>query len=371
MEVMQRSCAGASRPAVRGHASFAALVFLVLALLALGCGGTTARAAVATAEASPPCPRPAPAPWIRGVSLAGAEFADARLPGIYGTDYIYPTVESVAYFRAKGMNLVRLPFLWERLQPEKRGPFNADELARLEGFVEAVSATGVLVLLDPHNYARYRGELIGSAAVTNADFADLWTRLAVLFKGNDKVLFGLMNEPHTMPTEQWIAAANAALAAIRSAGAENLVTVPGNAWSGAHSWSKDWYGTPNATAMKDIVDPGHRMFIEVHQYLDDDSSASSATCVSATIGSERLRGFTDWLRRNNQRALLGEFAGAANATCEAALADMLRYVAANADVWAGWVWWAAGPWWGPDMFSIEPEGRVDMPQMKVLEPFLR
>ncbi|MEP7295303.1 MAG: glycoside hydrolase family 5 protein [Burkholderiales bacterium] len=307
----------------------------------------------------------------RGVSLAGAEFGPGNLPGTYNADYTYPSATSVSYFKGKGMNTVRLPFLWERLQPSLNQPFDATELARLTSFVQQVTASGVSVVLDPHNYARYRGNLIGSAQVPNAAFADFWQRLATQFKGNDKVLFGLMNEPHDMPTEQWLAGANAALAAIRSAGAGNVVTVPGNAWTGAHSWLQSWYGTANGTVMKGIVDPGDNMVFEVHQYLDADSSGTSGTCVSATIGSERLKDLTAWLRTNHQRALLGELGAAANDTCNTAVADMLTYMQANNDVWAGWAWWAAGPWWGNYMYSIEPSGTTDKPQMSVLQPYLQ
>jgi endoglucanase len=268
------------------------------------------------------------------------------------------------------MNMVRLPFRWERLQPTLMQAFDTTELGRLTGFVDAVTASGVTVMLDPHNYARWHGNLIGSAAVPNAAFADFWARLATQFKGNARVAFGLMNEPNTMPTEQWLAAANAALAAIRNTGAANLVTVPGNAWTGAHSWEQNWYGTPNGTVMKGIVDPGANMIFEVHQYLDADSSGTSANCVSTTIGVERLQAFTAWLRTNGHRALLGEVAGGANATCNAAIAAMLGHLEANADVWRGWTWWAAGPWWNNYMFSIEPAGNVDKPQMATLAPFL-
>ncbi len=266
--------------------------------------------------------------------------------------------------------MVRLPFRWERLQPTLSQGFDAAELSRLGSFVDEATSRGATVLLDPHNYARYRGQLIGSSAVPNSAFADFWTRLALQFKDNPRVAFGLMNEPHTMPTEQWLAAANAALAAIRAAGAGNLVTVPGNAWTGAHSWSQSWYGTPNATVMKGIVDPGGNMLFEVHQYLDADSSGTSADCVSATIGAERLQGFTAWLRENGHRGLLGEFAGGDNPTCAEAVANTLAHLEDNADVWRGWTWWAAGPWWGSYMYSIEPNGSADKPQMSTLAPFL-
>lgn len=308
----------------------------------------------------------------RGVNLAGADFGEGSLPGTYGTHYIYPEVSSVTYFRNKGMNTIRLPFRWERLQPTLMQAFNATELGRLTTFVNGATAQGMTVVIDPHNYARWHGKIIGSSEVPNTAFADFWSRLATQFKGNNKVVFGLMNEPNNMPTEQWLSAANAAIAAIRAAGATNTITVPGNAWTGAHSWSQNWYGTPNATVMKGISDPARNVVIEVHQYLDGDSSGTSSNCVSATIGKERLENFTSWLRTNGYRAFLGEMAAGDNATCNQAMADMLTYLKSNADVWQGWTWWAAGPWWGGYMFSIEPtNGTTDKPQMKVIEPFLK
>ena len=333
------------------------------------------------APAPAPAPSPAPAPaaatlsW-RAVSLASAEFAPGSLPGNYNGDYVYPSASSASYFKGKGMNAVRLPFLWERLQPALNQAFDATELSRLTSFVQQVTADGVTVLIDPHNYARYRGNLIGSSQVPNAAFADFWSRLATQFKGNPKVAFGLMNEPHDIATEQWLSAANAALAAIRSTGATNVVTVPGNAWTGAHSWLQNWYGTANGTVMKGIVDPGKNMVFEVHQYLDSDSSGTHADCTGATVGAERLQEFTTWARSNGYRAVLGEIGAGANATCNQAVASALGHLQSNADVWAGWVWWAAGPLWasspqGDYMYSIEPAGATDKPQMTVLKPYLQ
>ncbi|MDB0529217.1 glycoside hydrolase family 5 protein [Ralstonia solanacearum] len=306
----------------------------------------------------------------RGVSLAGADFAPDRLPGNYGSDYIYPSADSVPYYKNKGMNIVRLPFLWERLQPTLNQPFDATELSRLISFVRAVTVSGQTVLLDPHNYARYRGNVIGSAAVPETAYADFWRRLATQFKGNARVIFGLMNEPHSMPTEQWLSAANAALAAIRSANASNVVFVPGNAWTGSRTWSDNWYGTPNSTVMRGVIDPGHNFVFEVHMYLDNDGSGSSATCASASIGVERLQNFTTWLRANRYRGFLGEMGAGANALCNQAVSNALAFVRGNADVWTGWTWWAGGPWWGNYIYSIEPSNGVDKPQMSVLSPYL-
>ena len=348
----------------------------------MACGGNTNDEPQATGGGDPPATpvaastppaaakgAPAGVHW-RGVNLSGAEFTASALPGEYGHQYIYPSLASLAYFQAKGMNLVRLPFLWERLQPKLNASLDTAELARLKEFVAGATAKGLTVLIDPHNYGRYRRQVIGSATVPYAAFGDFWGRLAGVFKGNPQVLFGVMNEPYGMATENWVSAANEAIRSIRASGAANTIAVPGNAWTGAHSWAASWYGTPNAEAMLQVKDSGHNIVVEAHQYLDADSSGTSSVCVSATIGAQRLEAFTAWLRKNGQRGLLGEFAGADNDTCKQALKGMVSYIEANNDVWAGWSYWAAGPWWGDNMFSIEPINGADKAQMKVLLPFL-
>jgi endoglucanase len=306
---------------------------------------------------------------LGGVNLSCAEFGEGNLPGEYGKEYTYPTDAELDYFTAKGMKVFRLPFRWERLQQAQMAELDGAELARIDNFVAYATSKGAFTILDPHNYARYHGGLIGQGVPATA-FADFWSKLADHYRTNDLVIFGLMNEPHDMQTELWLQDANAAIASIRATGASNLILVPGNAWTGAHSWSSSWYGTANAQVMLGVQDPGNHYAFEVHQYLDGDSSGTNATCVSATIGSERLAGFTDWLRANDRKGFLGEFAGARNDTCYAAVDDMLSHLGSNADVWLGWAWWAAGPWWGDYMFSLEPVNGTDRPQMVVLEKHL-
>ncbi len=324
---------------------------------------------------------------LTGVNLAGAEFGQTSLPGVYNTHYTYPTADEVNYFVGKGMNTFRLPFRWERLQQSQSAELNAVELGRMNSFVDYATDQGAFVILDPHNFARYYPDpsnyqssstgLIGSS-VPNSAFADFWSRVANEYKDNPRVIFNLMNEPNTMPTEQWVSAANAAIAGIRDAGAENLILVPGNAWTGAWTWNQNWYGTPNAIAMLNIVDPANNFAFDAHQYLDIDGSGTSQTIVSATIGSQRLAGFTQWLRANNRKGFLGEWAVARQIlgtgpgqNGDEAMLDVLGHLESNDDVWLGWSWWAAGPWWGNYMFSLEPtSGGTDRPQMDILEPHL-
>ena len=153
-----------------------------------------------------------------------------------------------------------------------------------------------------------------------------------------------------------------------------LVLVPGNAWTGAHSWTQNWYGTPNSQVMNGVVDSANNFAFELHQYLDADYSGTNANCQSATIGSQKLADVTAWLSSNGKKGFLSEVAGGNIATCQAAIADMLGYMKQHQDVWIGFTWWAAGPWWGNYMFTLEPQNLgsspVDAPQLAWLTPYL-
>jgi endoglucanase len=196
--------------------------------------------------------------------------------------------------------------------------------------------------------------------------ADLWKRLAARYKNNERVIFGLMNEPKGLATETWLEAANESIAAIRQAGARNLILVPGNGWTGAHSWASRSYGTPNADVMARVADPANNFAYEVHQYLDSNYSGTKPDCKSRTIGVEKLIAITRWLREHKRRAFLGEFGAGKDATCLAALDGMLAFMADNADAWMGWAYWAAGPWPPTYFTSVQPVNGVEPPQLETL-----
>ncbi|MEQ8036214.1 glycoside hydrolase family 5 protein [Xanthomonas sp. WHRI 6106] len=306
-----------------------------------------------------------------GVNLSGAEFASSKKPGVLNKDYMYAAASDYTYFAGVGMNTIRLPILWERLQPSARGELDPAQLALVQQAVARAKASGMYLVIDIHNYAKYYGYKIGGPEVPVATFTDLWRRLALAFNGDNAVIFGLMNEPNNISASEWAGAAQAAIDTIRRTGATNLILVPGALWTGAHSWySPTNDGYSNATALVSIYDPLNRYAFEVHQYLDIDSSGTSSVCVSSTIGAERLRNFTEWLRINRKRGFLGEFGTANNAVCNEALRGMLGYMESNADVWLGWTWWAAGSWWNLSYaYNVHPnKDGTDKPQMTILSP---
>ncbi|MEE7558868.1 glycoside hydrolase family 5 protein, partial [Xanthomonas sp. Kuri4-2] len=271
-----------------------------------------------------------------GVNLSGAEFNSGKKPGKLYKDYTYPAASDFGYFAGKGMNTIRLPFLWERLQPQLNGELDPEQLGLIKKSLQAAKANRQFLILDLHNYAKYNGKRLGSAEVPAAALADLWRRLALEFKDDKAVIFGLMNEPNGISAPDWAAAAQGTINAIRKTGAKNLILVPGTAYTGAHSWRSTSYGVSNAKALEIVKDPGGNLAFEAHQYLDGDYSGTKPQCVSATVGEEKLRGFTAWLRENRQKGFLGEFGTANNPVCDQALRGMLSYMEKNSDVWLGW-----------------------------------
>ena len=81
---------------------------------------------------------------LLGVNLAGAEFG-WNVPGVFGTDYTYPTHTEIDYYAAKGMSVVRLPFLWERVQHSEQAPLDAAELGRLDDVVNYATGKGLKI----------------------------------------------------------------------------------------------------------------------------------------------------------------------------------------------------------------------------------
>jgi endoglucanase len=307
---------------------------------------------------------------LTGVNIAGGDFGD-RVPGIYGQDYIYPARPTIDYYAAKGMNIFRLPVLWERLQHDLDKDLDETEMKRIDAVVSYVTSKGIKVIIDVHNYAKYSGAVIGSPGLPPSALGELWRQIALQYKQNDLVVFGLMNEPTGLPTETWLQAANDAIAKIRQVGARNLILVPGNGWSSARDWMSRKYGTPNSEAMLNIVDPADNYVFDVHQYFDFDFTGTHDDCQSAEIGIRSLAPFTQWARDNRKRGFLGEFGAGANATCLENLDRVLQFLAANNDVWLGWTFWAAGTWWPKDYYTnVEPIDGKDRPQMLVLEKYL-
>jgi endoglucanase len=353
------------------------LLFSVLALIALtspASSQTTSASNQAPSTPAPPTPAASYSPggYFPGVNLAGAEFG--KDGGVFNRDYSYPIEAEFTYFQGKGLKIVRLPFKWERVQPQLLGDFDAQNLAELDRCVSGATKLGLVVLIDPHNYAgrpvNGKEALVGiDPELTNDAFNDFWVKLANHYKDNPLVWFGLMNEPHKQKAQMNAETMQSVVNAIRATGAKNRILVPGTSWSGAHSWIT----SGNAVALENFKDPADNFVFEAHQYLDKDSSGTHTEAVPG-IGAKCLVAFTTWARDHHFKAFLGECGWDGNPANPQANSEgdaILSYMDQNKDVWIGYTYWSAGPRWNKYMYSVEPTGikegaPVDKNQMSVL-----
>lgn len=337
-----------------------------------------ARLTVATALTTPtPSPSPAasPSPVAPsgpkqfGVNVAGAEFGESTLPGTLGTTYVYQTSSTSArYFAGKGQTLVRVPFLWERVQPVAFGPLSAVDIGQLRVMLDTAASAGQVVILDLHNYGRYYGQPLARADA--AKLADVWQQLAHEFRGHPAMMgYELMNEPHDLPNgpDGWADLAQAAADAIRSQDTQAWLLVPGYGWQGAWTW-------PQNNATLDVNDSAGHLLYAAHQYFDRDGSGSygqayDADGASPTIGADRLRPFQDWLAARGARGMLTEYGvPGSDARWLTVLDRFLSALDADPRILGG-TYWAAGPWWGSYPLSVESSNGQDRPQISVLERY--
>ena len=321
-----------------------------------------------------------------GTNFSGMEWAAWGLrqglssaPNLHFTP---PRAADVAYLAACGFKKNRLPFQWELLQPMlhdtrandaarkligEPGAFHAAYESFITAVLDAHAAADITCILDNHNYCRYKdfryqadGSILGltappgaiyrpysvdpsqrverifslapGATLTQAHFADFWTRAATRWKGHPGLAgYGLMNEPHSMPRpgevvgsdskpgrgdedfEIWPAYARAAIAAIRKVDPVTPIYVAGNQWSSATAMGSKNPGFP----LK-----GANLIYEVHLYLDarntgaafdyETEAAASSTAglgrggIKLTTGLERLKVATGWAKDKNVRIALTE-----------------------------------------------------------------
>jgi len=324
-----------------------------------------------------------------GVNESGGEFGvfgvkGQGLPGRFGVDFAFTNQTTVNTFvDQEKINFFRVTFLMERMVPVSFGlgsKFNETYFSEYADSINHITLTkGAYALIDPHNYMRYNdpssqpnsGSVIGNTtdptAATTAQFGKFWGELASRFRSNPNVVFGINNEPHDMPTQLILENNQAAINAIRAAGARQLILAPGNGFTGGHSWTQTTGSANNAPSsdfLNKMVDPLHNTAIDIHEYLDEDFSGSHDVC--SQPGPSNLANLTTWLQENKLKAVVSEFGGANNQNCFDFIDDMLTYLSEN-DVYIGWSAWAAGPIWGTnspccgaDTGSLEPGQVNDM-----------
>lgn len=337
---------------------------------------TSASTPSSPALTTPPAtvtPAPAPSapdttngkPLLVGVNLSGAGFGPSVVPGTHGTNYTYPAESYYKKYADLGMPLVRLPFLWERIQPKLGTPLNTVELARLKQSLDFAQKHNVKVILDLHNYYRYFGKLIGSNEVPISSFAAVWKQIVQEVVNHPAVEgYGLMNEPHST-NGLWPQAALAAAQAIRTVDSKRWIYVAGDRWSSAFHWPH--YNT-QLISNPWMRDPKNNLVYEAHMYIDKDFSGNyfdKNEQFDPMIGVNRVKPFVDWLKQNKLRGYIGEH-GIPDFSPSALVAtdNLMSYLRQNC---IPSTYWAAGPWWGEYALSLDVTSGKHRPQLPVLQ----
>lgn len=298
-----------------------------------------------------------------GVNLSGAEFG--KVGGAYGYAYIYPSAADIKYYTDRGVELFRLPVKWERLQPTANGELDAAELGRLKNFLAAADAAGVKVIVDVHNFGSYKGDRLGSAEVSNEQFADFCKKLATGI-GDIKSVYGydLMNEPNHMGgMDVWPRAAQAAVDAIRTVDMDTKIYVEGNAYAATQNWASN-------NASLDIHDPANLIVYQAHIYFDRWSSGAYGETydqqgATPDMGAKAIQGFVAWLAERGAEGMIGEFAVPDNDPRWLAVLD--NFLTAVRDAGLEATYWGAGPWWGDYILALRNKDGSESAQLDMLE----
>ncbi|MBB3104926.1 hypothetical protein FHR87_003354 [Azomonas macrocytogenes] len=303
-----------------------------------------------------------------GVNLSGASFSDTVYPGVYGTHYIYPAESYYQKYADMGIKLIRLPFLWERIQPALNTELQSAELARLLQSLDYAQKYGMQVILDLHNHYRYYNKQIASSDVPISAFANFWQRLAQKVVNHPAVYgYDLMNEPFNT-NGYWPQAALAAAQAVRTVDNSRWIFVAGDYWSSAYHWT---LFNNQLVADPWMRDPNNNLVYEAHLYLDKDFSGNytdRAETFDPMLGVNRAKPFVDWLKQNNLRGYLGEH-GVPDFSPSAVVAmdNLLNYLAQNC---IPMTYWAAGPWWINHPLSLDVNSGAARPQLPILRKYV-
>lgn len=256
----------------------------------------------------------------RAISVSGAEFTPTDVTaatmafsnvnvGPYNSDYKYEGVGTTIsaanritfdYLYARGIRTVKIPIRWERIQRTLGAALDTTEVARLTKELDMAQLAGHKVVIDLHNYGLYYLDgsqttpvqttntgyrfPIGSTTVTQAHFADVWSRLATAFASHPAVVgFHIMNEPQGtggLTRATWYACAQAAVTAIRAVSSTVVCRVGGWQWSDCYNWTVN---NPSGTW---ITDPASKTWYEAHQYFSELENGDYTTYANAVAHAQ-------------------------------------------------------------------------------------
>lgn len=262
-----------------------------------------------------------------GVNLASA--SGGSVPGNFGTDYIYPRMEDLYYFKAKGVRLIRLPFRAARVVEDITNPTQLDtqDLEALKAVVAEAERLGIWIFLDAHDYAERTTngtqDLLSTGEYTIERFAKMWGAIASEFAQYDNIWgYDLQNEPK-VSAPVLVEAYQAAIDEIRKVDTNAQIIVEGTNWASAYEWiygdqaDKNYPGYSDEVAwsykanspwlLANLVDPQQKIVFEAHGYFDKNNSGTYTNGYEEVDYRKRFLPFLEWCATNNATGLIGEF----------------------------------------------------------------
>lgn len=239
-------------------------------------------------------------------------------------------------------NIFRLPVAWQYLVNNNLGGnLDSNAIQTYDQLVQGCLATGAYCILDLHNYARWNGAVVGQGGPTDAQLASVWSQLANKYKSTSRIMFGVMNEPHDLTITTWANSVQAAVTAIRSAGATSqYILLPGTDFTSAGAFISN--GSADAlNKVKNLDGSTTNLIFDVHKYSDSDNSGTHTECVTDNI-SNAFQPLSYWLRCHGRQAINTEFGGGNTASCISYISKQLAFLNQNSDVYLGFVGWSAG-----------------------------
>ncbi|KAF7185817.1 Endoglucanase gh5-1 [Pseudocercospora fuligena] len=304
-------------------------------------------------------PRAVQARWpLVGVNQCGLEYGDKHIPGQVGTDYFIPEMSSINQFFNLGHNIIRVPFLMERLLNHDRidGNFhNVGYLREIGHLVDQITNQGKFAVIVPLNYGRFGGNIIKDLN----GFGDFWRSLAGKFAKNDKVIFDIMNEWHDEPMRLVHDLLHHAIVGIRASGASSqAIWIEGACWDNAWAWNQ-CKGTDGIShdILANLKDPSNKLVYSIHVYMDQDDTGhwlDDCDGKEPLVGINHLRPPTAWLRKHKKVGVIGEFGARPTPNCLKATKIALNYLKKNGGLWQGVLWWNSGSHTKDQPSSIEP-----------------
>jgi endoglucanase len=235
------------------------------------------------------------------------------------------------------------------------GTLDSTNFGKYDQLMQTCLSTGAYCAIDIHNFAHFNGQIIGqsSGGPTDDQFADLWSQLATKYKSNSKVVFGLMNEPHDVDITAWATSVQAAVTAIRNAGATTqMILLPGNNFTSGATFVSNG----SAAELSKVTNPDGSitgLILDVHKYLDVDNSGEHSECTTDNI-ADAFQLVADFLRQNGRQAIVSETGAGTTSSCFTDFCAQNTFLNQNSDVFLGYIAWAAGSFATTYVLSLTP-----------------